>query len=51
MLGNQPLGQATSIEGLSKIIGCTKQHIYKYNLNNHFNYKKNNYTIIDRLDF
>jgi len=42
--------EVPTISSIPSIIGCTLQHIYKYLNVNKFKYKKNVYTIIDKLD-
>jgi len=50
LLDGVEIGRATSITNLGKLIGCTKQHIYQQLNEVFFNYNKNIYQIIDRLD-
>ena len=44
------IGSSSSIEGIAKLVNCTKQWIYMQKLKNKFVYKKETYTIIDKLD-
>lgn len=44
------IGEASSMDELAALIGCTKQHIYQRLNDGKFTYKKITYTVIDKLD-
>ena len=49
-LNDAVVGEASTIEGIASVIGCTRVHIYQSIKDNYVTYKKNNYQIIDKLD-
>ncbi len=51
--GELKIGEASSIEGIGKLIGCSKQHIYgSYTKENRdtFSFLRKDYKITDKLD-
>jgi len=43
------LGRFSSYESIANFVGCTKQHIYRYQNECVFKFKKKKYKINDRL--
>lgn len=46
----EEIGKAISIRDVSRIIGCSYDHIYKFKIGNQLSFKKITYTILDKLD-
>jgi hypothetical protein len=50
ILNGEVLGEASSMDVIAKMVGCTKAHIYQRLVNGVFTYKKITYEIVDKLD-
>jgi hypothetical protein len=49
--GETLIGEATSIEGVGELVGCTKQHIFQQlTQEGTFKFLRVTYTIIDKLN-
>lgn len=50
--GNTELGQATNLDGVAKLVGCSIAMLYKTRTSDkkHFTFGGVKYTIIDKLD-
>ena len=46
----EKITETPTIRAIAKFVGCSFQYLYKKLNDNKFKYKKNVYTIIDKLD-
>jgi hypothetical protein len=50
ILNGEVLGESSSIGGIAKMVGCSREHINKTLVNGIFTFKKIRYEIVDKLD-